>query len=192
MSVLPIYTYDQAVLRRKAKPVRRKDEQLTRFVEDMFETMHAANGVGLAANQVGLLQRVVVIDVSGMEETRGVPPLVLINPEVSGEEGAVTMEEGCLSIPEIREEVERPERIILRFKDLEMNDREMEADGFLARVSLHEIDHLNGVLFIDHLNSVKRKLLRGRLNKIRKGEVEVKYPIVSAVPAVPRLDFEQR
>jgi peptide deformylase len=192
LSVLPIYTYDQAVLRRKAKPVRRKDEQLTRFVEDMFETMHAANGVGLAANQVGLLQRVVVIDVSGMEETRGVPPLVLINPEVSGEEGAVTMEEGCLSIPEIREEVERPERIILRFKDLEMNDREMEADGFLARVSLHEIDHLNGVLFIDHLNSVKRKLLRGRLNKIRKGEVEVKYPIVSAVPAVPRLDFEQR
>jgi peptide deformylase len=101
----------------------------------------------------------------------------MLNPDVLREEGSWVMEEGCLSIPEIREEVERPETIRVRFKDLEFRDHEIEASGILGRVILHEIDHLNGVLFIDRLGAVKRKLLRGRLNKIRRGEFEVSYPV---------------
>ncbi len=178
MPVLPIYTYDQTVLRKKAKPVRKTDEELVRFAADMFETMHNANGIGLAANQVGSLRRVIVIDVSELEETKGVKPLVLVNPEVVQGEGAVVMEEGCLSIPEIKEEVERPETVSVRYQDLDLRECTLDASGILARVVQHEIDHLNGVLFIDHLSALKRKMLRGRLNKIRRGEVEVGYPTV--------------
>mgnify|MGYP001607286862 FL=1 len=103
----------------------------------------------------------------------------MLNPEVVGEAGEWVMEEGCLSIPDIREEVERAEAIRVKYKDLEMNDKELLADGLLGRVILHEIDHLNGVLFIDRLSKVKQKLLKGRLNKIRKGEMETSYPIVT-------------
>ena len=182
LSLLPIYTFDQAVLRKKAKPVRKIDKELAQFAADMLETMHNASGIGLAANQVGSLHRVIVVDLSGTEDVKDAVPMVLINPEVLHEEGEWVMEEGCLSIPEVREEVERAEAIRVRYKDLEFNDRELAADGLLGRVILHEIDHLNGVLFIDHLNAVKRKLLRGRLNKIRTGEIEVNYPIISNVP----------
>jgi len=178
VSVLPIYTYDQPVLRKKAKAVKATDDALARFVDDMFETMHNANGIGLAANQVGSLQRLIVVDISDMEEWKEVKPLVLINPLVIEEEGLLVMEEGCLSIPEIKEEVERPESVRLQYKDMEMQDRDLRASGMLARVIQHEIDHLNGVLFIDHVGALKRKLLRGRLNKIRRGECDVNYPIV--------------
>lgn len=193
MSVLPIYTYGQPVLRKKAKPVKSGDGEFVKFVEDMIETMHKANGIGLAANQVGSLQRVLVVDVSDVLKERvesgdidndEVPPeakapLVMINPVVLQEEGEFVMEEGCLSIPDIREEVKRTEAIQVKYKDLHMRDNELFADGLLARVILHEIDHLNGVLFIDHLSKMKQKLLRGRLNKVRKGEIEVSYPVVT-------------
>jgi peptide deformylase len=181
MSQLPIYIYDDPLLRRKARAVREVDPELRKLAEDMMETMRSAHGIGLAANQVGSLQRIIVVDVSGMEETPDVPPLVLINPEVVHEEGSWTMEEGCLSIPDIREEVERPELVRVRFKDLDFKDHEIEAGGILSRVILHELDHLNGVLFIDRLGAVKRKLLRGRLNKIRRGEYEAAYPVASPV-----------
>ncbi len=183
MSLLPIYTYDQAVLRRKAKlivPEKVGMAELKKLAENMFETMHNANGIGLAANQVGVLQRLVVIDVSEMEETKGQPPLILVNPVVEAGEGIVTMEEGCLSIPEIREDVERPEHVRVSYLDGDLRDRELQAEGILARVLQHEIDHLNGVLFIDRVGGDRRKLLRGRLNKIHRGEIEVAYPIVSA------------
>jgi len=111
-------------------------------------------------------------------------PIILLNPVVVSEEGSMAVEEGCLSIPDIREEVERPERVLIRFKDLDFSDREIECDGILGRVLQHEIDHLNGVLFIDRISAEKRKLLRGRLNKIQRGEVEVSYPIVGAAPAL--------
>lgn len=188
MAILPVYLYGQPVLRKKAKPARHGDEALAKFVQDLFETMHKANGIGLAANQVGSLQRVIVVDLTGMgedEEFRILPadrrPIALINPVVVAEAGRWTMEEGCLSIPEVREEVDRPETIRVRYKDVQFNDQELEASGFLSRVILHEIDHLNGVLFFDRIGIVKRKLLRGRLNKIAKGEVEVSYPVVSSV-----------
>jgi peptide deformylase len=177
MAQLPIFIYDDPILRRKAKAVRQVDDGLRALASDMMETMHAAHGIGLAANQVGSLQRIIVVDVSGMEEAPEVPPLVMLNPEVVHEEGSWVMEEGCLSIPEIREEVERPALIRVRFKDLDFADHEIEAGGILGRVILHELDHLNGILFIDRLGAVKRKLLRGRLNKIRRGEYETGYPI---------------
>lgn len=179
VAILPIYLCHQPVMRKKAKAVRAMGPDLRQLAEDMMETMHSAGGVGLAANQVGVLQRVIVIDVSEFEEHKDLPPTVMINPVVVKEEGLWVMEEGCLSIPDVREEVERPERILLRYKDLDWNDRELDLSGFPGRVVLHEIDHLNGVLFIDRLNLFKRKLLRGRLNKIRKGEVEVRYPVVA-------------
>ena len=186
MAILPIYTYDQSVLRRKAKPVSPDAvdrKALLRLTDDMFETMHHANGIGLAANQVGSLDRVVVIDVSDMEETKGLAPFVLLNPVVVVEQGSITMEEGCLSIPEIREDVDRPERVRIRFKDLDFVEREIDGAGILARVLQHEIDHLNGILFIDRIGSEKRKLLRGRLNRIQRGEIEVNYPVVGGAPA---------
>ncbi len=178
MPVLPIYLFGQSVLRKKARPVKPADGTIVKFAADMVETMQQANGIGLAANQVGDLRRVIVIDLSAMEETKDKPPFALVNPEVIVNEGEFTMEEGCLSIPQLREEVTRPETIRVRFQDLEFAEQEITAAGLLARVLLHEIDHLNGVLFVDHLNAVKRKLLRGRLNKISRGEVEVDYPIV--------------
>lgn len=190
MSVLPIYTIDQPVLRKKARPVRKTDESLVTLAADMIETMRKANGIGLAANQVGSLHRIIVVDLSGMEETRDFTPMVLINPEVYQEEGKLLMEEGCLSIPDVREEVERAEQIRVRYKDLEFKDHDDFADGLLARVILHETDHLDGILFFDHLNALKRKLLRGRLNKIRKGEIEVNYPIVSGATATSRLQAQ--
>jgi len=174
-----VYIYDDPVLRKKAKAIRGADENITTLARDMFETMHKAGGVGLAANQVGSLHRIIVVDISVMEETKEVAPIALLNPEVVQEDGLWLIEEGCLSIPGIREEVERAEKIRVRYRDLEFKDQLLEADGLMARVILHEIDHLNGVLFIDHIGAVRRKLFRGRLNKLRRGEVEVDYPIVS-------------
>ncbi|MFN0156965.1 MAG: peptide deformylase [Bacteroidota bacterium] len=180
MAILPIYTYGQPVLHKKAKPVRGVDEELITFIKNMFETMHHANGIGLAANQVGDLRRVIVLDISDTSDDHvDEKPLVLLNPEIVEEEGTWVMEEGCLSIPHIRDEIERAKKIRVRYKDLAFHDRELVADGLLARVILHEVDHLNGVLFIDHLGAVKQKLLKGRLNKIRKGEVEIDYPFVA-------------
>jgi peptide deformylase len=147
--------------------------------------MHNANGIGLAANQVGSLQRVVVVDISGTDEGKDSKPVVLVNPEVVREEGLVTMEEGCLSLPDLHDEVERAERVTVRFRDLEFKQQEMTVDGILARVFQHEIDHLNGALFFDHLGAVRRRLLNGRLNKLKRGEVEVFYPAVGAIYVAP-------
>jgi len=196
LAILPIYTYGQPVLQKRAKPVKKVDDELKKFVEDMFETMHHASGIGLAANQVGSLDRVIVVDISDVDdkphegvgeaaEEKDISPkdevkkLVLLNPEVVSSERSWKMEEGCLSIPEIRDEVERAETVRVKYKDLDLNDQEIEASGLLGRVLLHEIDHLNGVLFVDRLGVVKRKLLRGRLNKIQRGEIVTKYAIVS-------------
>jgi peptide deformylase len=179
VAALPIFLFGMPVLRKKAKPVTGVDEDLRRFAADMVETMQKANGIGLAATQVGDLRRVIVVDIGETsEESRGMEPLVMINPVLLHEADTLVMEEGCLSIPEIRGEVERVETIRVSYRDLSFTAKEMTASGLLARVILHEIDHLNGVLFIDHLGSARQKLLRGRLNKIRKGEVDVGYPVV--------------
>jgi peptide deformylase len=178
VAVLPIYLFGQSVLRKKARPVKGVDADLVKFAGDMVETMGKASGIGLAATQVGDLRRVITIDLSAIEETKDQPPTAMINPEILFEEGEFTMEEGCLSLPGLREEVKRPERIRLRYRDINFLEHEIIAEGTLSRVVQHEIDHLNGVLFVDHLSAVKRKLLRGRLNKMVRGEIEADYPVV--------------
>lgn len=180
MEVLPIYLYGQPVLRKKARSVRAVTPEIRESVDAMFATMRNAHGIGLAANQVGLLQRIIVVDISEMEEGAGVPPFALLNPEVVDEEGKWTMEEGCLSIPEIRGDVERAEKIRVRYRDLEFQEMEVTAEGILARVLLHEIDHINGVLFIDRIGATALKALKGRLNKVERGEGEIHYPVLAA------------
>jgi len=191
--ILPIYTYGTKVLRAKAKPVHNIDESIIKLIMDMFDTMHAASGIGLAATQVGKLHRVIVVDISDVErddETdaeratrfKAHPPIALINPDVVNADGRWSMEEGCLSIPGVRDVVERAERITVHYKDTNLRDVELQADGLLARVIQHEIDHLNGVLFLDHLSPQSRKQHKEQLKKIQKGEFEVDYPVVTAAP----------
>ncbi len=148
---------------------------------NMFETMNHAQGIGLAANQVGSLERIIVVDVSEVEGYEDVKPLAMINPEIVARDGFATMEEGCLSIPEVRDEVERAEGIIVRYHDTNFELQEIEAHELLARVIMHEVDHINGVLFLDHLTAAKRKLHKEQLDKIKLGEIEVSYPVISTV-----------
>lgn len=179
MSILPIYLYGTKILREKALPVNSVSDSVVKLVIDMHETMHNAQGIGLAANQVGRKERVLVVDVSEVEEYKDVPPLTLINPEILSGEGRVSVEEGCLSIPDIRGEVDRDAGIVLRYRDTNFMERELEARGLVARVILHEIDHLNGILFLDHLPKEEQKVHKEALKQIRRGEVDVDYPIIS-------------
>jgi peptide deformylase len=178
MPILPIYLYGADILRKKAKPVREFDDTLIELIQSMFETMHNASGVGLAANQVGSLKRVIVVDISDVEEGKGTKPMVLINPEVVSKEGGSSLEEGCLSIPGVRDNVSRSDRVTVRFKDGSFRDATIEAFGLLGRVIQHEIDHLNGVLLTDYLSAEKRRTHKAQLDAIRRGEIEVNYPVV--------------
>ena len=169
MAIRPIIALPDKRLRLVSEPVARVDEDVRKLVADMFETMYEAPGVGLAAIQVGVPKRVVTIDATRGEEEK--QPIALINPEIvwSSEE-KIAHEEGCLSIPEYLDEVERPERVKVRFLDLEGRRHELEADGLLARVVQHEIDHINGVLFIDHLSKLKRDRVIKKYAKAAKRE----------------------
>ena len=169
MAIRPIIALPDKRLRLVSEPVARVDEDVRKLVADMFETMYEAPGVGLAAIQVGVPKRVVTIDATRGEEEK--QPIALINPEIvwSSEE-KIAHEEGCLSIPEYLDEVERPERVKVRFLDLEGRTHELEADGLLARVVQHEIDHINGVLFIDHLSKLKRDRVIKKYAKAAKRE----------------------
>ena len=167
MALLPILIHPAGPLKQKAQPVRDFDADLRRLVDDMLETMYAAPGIGLAANQVGVLKRVVVIDVAGKDEPAA--PMHFINPEIVGESAQIaTYEEGCLSIPEIYAEVSRPAEVRVRYQTLDGNTVERDCDGLLATCIQHEIDHLNGVLFVDHLSSLKRNMLLKRLAKLQR------------------------
>jgi len=196
MSVLPVYLFGTDVLKKKAKVVDSLDDSMVKLIYDMFETMHKANGIGLAATQVGDLRRVITIDISDVSEPNaegevedemhptspGLPrTLALINPKILGEEGSWIMEEGCLSIPGVRGEVDRPEKVRIRYRDADFQEREILADGLLARVVQHEMDHLDGILFVGHMKRAKRSMLLGKLRRIRKGEIETDYPVVTAV-----------
>ncbi len=154
MAVLEILKFPHPVLRQKARRVEHIDEAIHRLVEDMTETMYRAPGIGLAANQVGVARRVIVVDVSAGEAPEN--RLVLINPEILHREGRVTTEEGCLSVPDLRENVTRAGRVVVRGLDLEGRRVEVEADDLLAVALQHEIDHLDGILFIDRISQLKR------------------------------------
>ena len=158
-----ILTYGHPVLRQAARPVQRIDGALQQLIDDMVETMYAAPGVGLAANQVGSLQRVFVANPSEHHDPEKL--LVLINPELVEAEGELVAEEGCLSIPDFREEVRRARRVLLRGLDRNERPIEIEAQELLARILQHELDHLNGVLFVDRLSPAKRDILLRKLKK---------------------------
>jgi peptide deformylase len=164
MPVLTILEYPDTRLRKKALPVQIVDEIITALVDNMLETMYAAPGIGLAATQVNVHKRVVVIDVSEEKNT----PLCFINPVITEKTGTEEMEEGCLSVPGIFEKVTRAERVSVQALDRQGQPFEMEVDGLLAVCIQHEIDHLEGKLFVDHLSTIKRLRARKKLEKDRK------------------------
>lgn len=167
MTVRKLHLLGSPVLRQRAEPVAVVDDEVRRLVDDLFETMYAAKGVGLAANQVGLARRVAVVDVG--EETP--TPLVLINPRIVQQSADTDVaEEGCLSVPEIFGDIERPMRVVVEALDREGRPVQLEADGYQARAIQHEIDHLDGILFLDHLSAVKRGLLLAKWKRLRKKE----------------------
>jgi peptide deformylase len=166
MALREIRTYPDPVLRKRTSPVERIDRALDRLIEDMVETMHAAPGVGLAANQVGVPLQLAVIDLSSREdEEQRHPLLVIINPEILAFEGSVIEEEGCLSIPDYAEKVKRAARVKVRAQDRTGKQFEIEAEGLMAKALQHEIDHLNGLLFVDKLSPLKKNLFKRRFKK---------------------------
>ena len=161
MAILTILEFHDERLRKKAAPVETVDESVRRLVDDMLETMYAAPGVGLAANQVNIQKRVIVMDVS--EEKNA--PLVLVNPELLEKQVSEEMDEGCLSVPGIFEKVTRAEKVRVRALDREGNRFELDAEGLLSVCIQHEMDHLEGKLFVDYLSPLKRQLVRKKLKK---------------------------
>lgn len=166
MAKLPILLYPSPVIRKKSLPVTSIDGQLQRFIDDMVETMYAAPGMGLAAPQVGALKRVIVLDPS--HDRARARPQVLINPVLVTGEGQVVEEEGCLCIPDLNEPVSRFKQVIVKGYDRNEKEVILEGADMLARILQHEIDHLDGVLFIDRLSTAKRLLLKRRLKKTAK------------------------
>jgi len=163
MSLLDIYVLGAPVLREETKVVDEVTDELRSLIDDMFETMYAAKGIGLAAPQIGRSERITVIDVDGRQ-------LVLVNPEIVLAEGKEREEEGCLSIPDIYGDVDRAKRVVVRALDRDGKPFEIDAEDLLARCMQHEIDHLHGRLFIDHLSLVKRRAALAKWEKLRKGD----------------------
>jgi peptide deformylase len=166
MAVLEIRRYPDPVLKKKAGPVEEVNGELQALIDNMVETMYAAPGIGLAAPQVGETKRLIVVDVSTKEEKH--PLLVLINPVIVSFEGRIDSEEGCLSVPGYTSTIKRAERVLVRGVDREGRPMEVEATGLLARVLQHEIDHLDGILFVDRMSPIKREFFRKRYLKRNK------------------------
>jgi peptide deformylase len=179
MAIRPVITLPDSKLRLASAPVTTVDASIRALLDDMLETMYDAPGIGLAAVQIGVMQRLVTIDTAKQEEPRN--PLFLVNPEVTWRSEATSVyEEGCLSIPEYYEEVTRPEKVRVRFLDRDGNPQEIEADGILATVVQHEIDHLDGVLFVDHISKLKRDRV------IRKFQKAARMARENGMPFNPR------
>ncbi len=186
--ILPIRAYGDPVLKKAAKDIKPDHPDLKQFIADMFETMYGANGVGLAAPQVGHSIRLFIVDASPFAEDEDGKPTedahlkdfkkVFINAYIVEEEGEEwPYEEGCLSIPGIREEVMRQPKIVLQYMDENFKEHEEEFDGYAARVILHEYDHIEGKLFTDRLPALRKRLLKGKLRDISHGKTDVKYKL---------------
>lgn len=179
--ILPIYIYGQPVLKRKADDIDSDYQGLENLITDMWETMYQAKGVGLAAPQIGRSIRLFVVDTTQLEDEekdfKGIKQ-VFINARKIEEDGKLwEYEEGCLSIPQIRADVERPERIRLRYLDERFQEHDVTFDGISARVIQHEYDHIEGVLFTERIKPIKRRLVRRKLENLRKGILEADYPV---------------
>ena len=167
---LQLCYYGDPVLRKRAKPVAEITEAELQLAEEMLMTLEATgNGIGLAATQVGVLKRLIVVNIGEVDD-EVYEPLVLFNPEILSSEGEIVAEEGCLSIPDVTADVKRPERIVVEGIDVQRESIRIEADGLFARVLLHEIDHLNGVLFIDRISGLKRRLLSDELQRLQQAQ----------------------
>jgi len=184
--ILPIVAYGSSVLKQKATPLAKEYKQLGQLIENMWETMYAAHGVGLAAPQVGLSLRLFVVDASpfAQDETLSAEEStflkgfkkVFINPTILSESGTEwAFNEGCLSIPEVREDVLRKPKIEIEFEDEQFQKQRLTLDGLAARVVQHEYDHIEGILFTDHLSPLKKRLIKGKLNAISKGKCQADY-----------------
>ena len=184
--ILPIVSYGSSVLKKTAKEITSDYPNLSELIANMWETMYAANGVGLAAPQIGLSIRVFLIDASPFvdKENMSVKEIetintfkkVFINPKIISEEGKLwDFNEGCLSIPEVREDISRKEEILINFFDENFELQKLKLNGLAARVVQHEYDHIEGVLFTDHLSSLKKRLIKNRLSLISKGDITVDY-----------------
>lgn len=179
--IYPIIMYGDPVLRKRAQPVPAGTD-IKQLVADLFETMEAANGIGLAAPQIGQSIRVFVVDGTSLEEEPGMDNFrkVFVNPEMLSELGTPwEFEEGCLSIPNIREKITRKEKLRIRYRDEDWNLHEDEYDGMRARIVQHEYDHIEGKLFVDYLTPLKKRLLKGKLADISKGKVDTEYRILA-------------
>jgi len=178
--VYPILVYGNTVLKKRASEIE-EGSDVKELAADMFETMKSASGIGLAAPQIGKSHRLFIIDTSQMEDEEiGDYKMIFVNPEIIEEWGEEwDFEEGCLSIPTIREDVSRLDSVHIRWFDENWDQHEEEFNGMIARIIQHEYDHLNGVLFTDHITSLKRRLLKGKLSNISKGNVETSYRIAA-------------
>ena len=171
MAKLPIVLAPDPVLKAKAKPIAVVDDSIRRLMDDMLETMYAAPGIGLAANQVGVLKRVIVLDVA--REGDAPTPIGMANPEVVWASPELSVyNEGCLSLPEHYADITRPKEIRVRYLDRDGKQQQVEADGLFATCIQHEIDHLDGVLFVDHLSALKRNMILKKLVKLKKQRAE--------------------
>jgi peptide deformylase len=184
MAILPVYTYDHPILTQIAKPVEEITDELKVFVRNLIETMHNADGIGLAANQVGDERAITVIDLSEVDDEKTgkpfpkTPPLVLINPVITQRSGEMTeFEEGCLSLPRFRDKVVRPEQAQVRFFDLTMHEHTLDTEGLLSRVVQHELDHLNGIYFFELLSPMRRAMAHPKLKRIQLGQIDADYPL---------------
>ena len=186
--IRPILAYGAPILKKKAEDVNEDYPNLSKLIEDMWETMYASNGVGLAAPQIGLSVRILVVDPSPFALNEELDPIeaqtletfkkVFINPKMIKEEGDPwTFNEGCLSIPDVREDVNRHEQITIQYRDEKFQLHTEIFNGLVARVVQHEYDHIEGILFIDHLSSLKRRLIKNKLISISKGLISVDYPM---------------
>jgi peptide deformylase len=164
--IYPIVKYGDPVLEKPAAPITVFDDDLRKMVEDMFESMYAARGVGLAAPQIGISKRVAVIDVTFKEDPNA--KIVLVNPEIVHTEGRLTSNEGCLSLPEFRENVTRPRKVTARGQDTEGKTIEVTGEDLLARALVHETDHLNGKLYFNHISALKRDMMKRKIRKLMK------------------------
>lgn len=178
MAIKNINLYGDKILRKKSKDLIGVNNDIQSFIIDMFETMRNAEGIGLAANQVGSNNSIFIVDVSPLKGYEDSKPMVFINPKIVHKSDETnTMEEGCLSIPAVHEAVVRPASVTINFKDIDFNDQSLTAFDVLARVIQHEYDHLQGIFFTDLIDEEKQKLLKKQLQKIIKRKIDVHYPV---------------
>jgi len=178
MPLLPITLYGDKILRKKVDKVKEVDNDTIELIANMFDTMRNAYGIGLAANQVGVNKSIFIVDITEVEGYENTKPMVLINPKIIKYSDATSLfEEGCLSIPDIRAEVKRPESITISYHDTDLNEQVLEVDKLMARVMQHEYDHLRGILFTDLIDPELQKQFKKPLNKIKKRKVDINYPV---------------